>query len=203
MERFLMTHSLLSSWLYAMKDSPYSDATNEKDPMEEFLTVLRREPTETTEAMRNGNEFEQLVSDILGGTADPEHKWYFAARKAANIVRGGLAQYKAKTETDIRGMRILLYGRLDWLKAGVIYDTKFSKGYERGKYFDSTQHPMYFALIPEATEFEYVVSNGTDVWTERYRRDEAIDIRGVVADFLGWLDANGFMDLYKEKWVAA
>jgi len=52
MERFLVTHSLLSSWLYAISDDPYSDATNEKDPLADFLTVLRREPTETTEAIR-------------------------------------------------------------------------------------------------------------------------------------------------------
>lgn len=30
-ERYLMTHSLLSSWLYAMKSSPYEDATSERD----------------------------------------------------------------------------------------------------------------------------------------------------------------------------
>lgn len=32
MARFLMTHSLLSAWLYAMKGNPYEDATTERDP---------------------------------------------------------------------------------------------------------------------------------------------------------------------------
>ena len=199
--RYMVTHSLLSSWLYAMKDNPYEDMTTERDYLQEFLTVLKREPTETTEAMRNGIEFEDLVSDILAGDADKDHIWYAAARKVAGMV-GGLAQYRAKAETEIEGIRVLMYGRLDWLQAGVIYDTKFSKGYDRGKYFDSTQHPMYFALVPEATEFVYIVSNGTDVWTEKYRRDEAADIRVIISMFFAWLKDNGLFELYKEKWVA-
>ena len=60
--RYMVTHSLLSSWLYAMKDNPYEDMTTERDYFQEFLTVLKREPTETTEAMRNGIEFEDLVT---------------------------------------------------------------------------------------------------------------------------------------------
>lgn len=202
MERYLVTHSLLSSWLYALKENPYEDMTTEKDYLQEFLTVLRREPTEVTDAMRNGNEFEDLVTNILSGEADESHPWYAAARKAAGMV-GGLAQYKAKAETTIDGIRVLMYGRLDWLRAGVIYDTKFSKSYDRGKYLTSTQHPMYFALIPEATEFVYVVCNGTDVWTETYRRDEAADIREIISCFFTWLKDNDLFELYKEKWVAA
>lgn len=201
--RYMVTHSLLSSWLYAMKDNPYEDMTTERDYFQEFLTVLKREPTETTEAMRNGIEFENLVTDILNGDADKDHSWYDAARKVAAKVAGGLAQFRAKAETEIDGIRVLLYGRLDWLRAGVIYDTKFSKSYDRGKYFDSTQHPMYFALIPEATEFSYIVSNGTDVWTETYRRDEAADIREIISCFFAWLKDNGLFEIYKEKWVAA
>ena len=50
MGRYLMTHSLLSSWLYTMKGNPYEDMTTERDPMAEFMLTLRREPTPTTEA---------------------------------------------------------------------------------------------------------------------------------------------------------
>ena len=35
MARYLMTHSLLSSWLYAMKENPYEDASTERDPYRE------------------------------------------------------------------------------------------------------------------------------------------------------------------------
>lgn len=203
MAAYLMTHSLLYSWLYAIKENPYEDATTERDPMAEFMQVLRREPTETTEAMQNGIDFEDLVTDIVNGRGDAENKWFDAAQKAAAIVRGGQLQYKARKTITVSGIDFVLYGRLDCLKAGTVYDLKFSKSYDRGKYIDSTQHPTYMEIIPEATQFTYIVSNGTDVWTETYRRDEVSDIKPVIADFVSWLEAVGLMPLYKEKWLAA
>ena len=79
---------------------------------------------------------------------------------------------------------------------------EFSKGYERGKFYSSTQHPTYMLLIPEAQTFSYLVSNGMDVWTECYRRDETPDICPIIADFFDWLDAFGLMDVFKEHWKA-
>lgn len=203
MAQYLMTHSLLSSWLYAMKSSPYEDATSERDVFAEFLQVLRREPTETTEAMRNGIEFEDLVTQIASGEdVDADHKWYQAASKAAGIVRGGVYQYKAKREIVVSGICVLLYGRIDFLKAGKVIDTKFSKSYERGKYFDSTQHPTYLRLLPDADEFIYLISNGTEVWTEVYRRDETADIEPIIADFFAFLNDSNLMEVYKRHWLA-
>lgn len=199
---YLLTHSLLSSWLYAMKDSPYEDATTERDSYQEFLQALRREPGEQTEAMRNGIEFEDLVTDIVNGDADTEHKWYEAAAKVAHTVKGGWLQYKAKKEITVSGVKILLYGRLDVLKAGEVMDIKFSKGYERGKYIDSTQHPTYLELIPEADKFTYLVSNGGEVWTETYRRDETPSIIPTIEAFLAYLKENDLWGLYVSHWAA-
>lgn len=61
MGRYLMTHSLLASWLYTMKENPYEDMTTERDPMSEFMQTLRRDPTPTTEAMQNGIKFEDML----------------------------------------------------------------------------------------------------------------------------------------------
>ena len=152
--------------------------------------------------MRNGIEFEDLVTDIVNGDADTEHKWYEAAAKVARIVNGGQLQYKAKKEITVSGIKILLYGRLDVLKAGEVIDIKFSKDYERGKYISSTQHPTYLELIPEAGKFTYLVSNGTEVWTETYRRDETPDITITIASFLAYLKDNGLWDLYVKHWAA-
>lgn len=202
MPRYMITHSLLSSWLYAMKENPYEDATTERDPYADFLRTLNREPTETTEAMQNGIDFENLVTAILSGTANPAEKWYAAAENVAKRIKGGILQYKASKEIEVSGITILLYGRLDALLAGVIYDIKFSKSYDVGKYIDSTQHPTYFELIPEAQQFTYLVSNGTNVWPETYRREESQDIKIIISDFLSWLAAQDLMEIYKEKWVA-
>lgn len=203
MERFLVTHSLLSSWLYAISDDPYSDATNEKDPLADFLTVLRREPTETTEAMQNGIDFENLVTAIAENAPhDRNHQWYDGAKQIADIVQNGVFQYVAKRDAVIGGRNVLLYGRLDALKAGHIYDIKFSRRYEVGKFYDSTQHPMYLNLVPEALDFTYLVFNGSSVWQERYSRKDTMPIEPVVEHFFEWLRGQGLDDLYRENWGA-
>lgn len=206
MARYLMTHSLLNSWLYAMRDNPYEDATTEKDSFAEFMATLRREPTPTTEAMQNGIDFEDLVTAIVNNDFDAmqryDDKWLDAANVVADVVGGGVLQYRAKKEIAASGITFLLYGRLDCLKAGAVYDIKFSKNYEKGKYVNSPQHPTYLELIPAAYQFTYLVSNGSTVWQETYRRDETPAIEPIIADFVSWLEANELLDLYKEKWVA-
>ena len=199
-----MTHSLLSSWLYTMKENPYEDLTTEKDPMEEFMQTLRREPTPTTDAMQKGIDFEDMVTGFITGDKplNFNENWQDAALRVADIIRGGLLQYKAKRTVTVNGMDFLLYGRLDALKAGVIYDIKFSSGYERGKFVAGTQHPTYLEIVPEATCFKYLISNGSEVWTETYTREETPSIFPVISDFVDWLRATGLLDLYKEKWSA-
>lgn len=205
MARYLMTHSLLSSWLYAMKDSPFEDATSERDAFGEFLQVLRREPTPTTEAMQKGIDFEDLVTAIVRNDAEGMRRnpdWCDAANQIAQIVGGGSLQHRARKVMEISGMMFVIYGRLDALKAGTIYDIKFSGSYDRGKYFDSTQHPMYFELVPEANDFVYLISNGKEVYREHYRRDETADITVIIGSFVSWLTANGLLETYKQHWQA-
>ena len=202
MPQYLITHSLLSSWLYMLKGNPFEDATTERDPMAEFLQVLRREPTETTEAMQNGIDFENLVTDILAGHGDRSSRWWDAAAKIADELCGARLQYKCSTKLQIGDRAVVLYGRLDALKAGTIYDIKFSKSYERGKYFGSTQHPTYLRIIPEATEFVYLVSNGVDVWHEEYRRGEVFPIEPTIQNFFYWLEDAGLAGVYEQFWQA-
>lgn len=192
--RYLLTHSLLSSWLYAMKDM------GDRDTYQEFLQVLRREPTPRTEAMQKGVDFEDLVTAITLGKGDEASPWYPAARKVAGIVQGGILQCKASRPIEVDGVPLLLYGRLDCLKAGVIDDIKYSTSYDRGKYLGSTQHPTYFELVPEAETFRYLISNGTEVWTETYRRDETPSIYPTISQFLTFLNDMGLMDIYRKGW---
>lgn len=202
MDRYLLTHSLMYSWLYAIKENPYEDMTTERDPMKEFVSTLNRVETPPTEAMRKGIGFENLVTDIILGKGDPRNRWFDAASKVARIVGGGLLQYKASRTIHIGGMTFLLYGRLDALHSGEIFDIKYSGSYDRGKYLGSTQHPTYLELVPEANGFTYVVSNGTDVWTERYRRDETPSILPTIANFVDWLQTMDLLEVYKSHWLA-
>jgi hypothetical protein len=198
----MVTHSLLNSWNYAIKENPFDDATSERDPMADFLATLRREPIPVNEAMQNGIDFEDLVTAIVKGNADPNHRWYDAANEVAGIVRGGQLQHRASRTVRIGDRDVFLYGRLDVLKAGVIYDIKYTSKYDVGKYFDNTQHPMYLALIPEAYRFTYLISNGSNVWPEHYRRDETPDILQTIQQFYDWLDGQGLTQVYLDNWEA-
>ena len=193
----LITHSLLNSWQYAL--SPMMDSD---DPWQDFLTVLCREHTQPSEAMQKGIDFENLVMDIVNGQALEPDSWYGAASKIAQEIKGGVYQYKAMRTEQIGGTDFLLYGRLDVLKAGEIMDIKYSGSYERGKFYGFTQHPFYFELIPEAQTFSYLVSNGIEVWTETYRRDETRDIKPLISDFAEWLRNVGLWDEYEKHWRA-
>lgn len=194
-QTYLMTHSLLSSWLYAMKDNPYSDA---EDPWEDFLRTLRREPGKQSDAMTKGLDFELDVMRCV----NCEEPKYPGAAVIADIVRDGVFQLSQNVKVQIGSKQIILHGRLDCLKAGVIYDIKYSGNYERGKFFNSTQHPMYFELIPEAHEFSYLVSDFNNVWTETYRRDETPSIIPTICDFFTWLETVGLDGEYRQHWVA-
>ena len=65
MARYLMTHSLMSSWLYAMKENPFEDMTSERDPLAEFMLTLKRKQVEPNAAIINGITFEDLVTAIV------------------------------------------------------------------------------------------------------------------------------------------
>ena len=221
--RYLMTQSLLSSWLYTFN----CPDDYEEEAFNDFLSTLRREPHETTEAMQNGIDFENLVTAILNGAPTAiqrdkvwgrdefkvrtvpvqEHKWYTGASKVAKILKGARLQVKAMHYTAVSGTPLLLYGILDGLKAGIIYDIKFlNKGMGSaelaGKYLESPQHPMYFEIVPAAYEFRYLVSDGTDLYIETYSRRETPPIDEEIDNFLNWLHVTGFEPIYKEKWLA-
>lgn len=193
-----ITHSLLSAWLYAMKPNPYEDATCERDSMEEFMHSLRREKTEPNEAMLKGLRFEDEVQAICENRC--ENPEFSSSTRMAEMLKGGTFQITATKAVAIACETFFLKGRLDVLRGGTCYDIKCVGKYERGKYFDSTQHPMYFALCPEVNDFVYTISDGTSIWTEAYRRDETRPIEPIIADFYKWLEANNLVELYKEKW---
>lgn len=197
MSRFLITQSLLSSWQYQY------GAYDPEAARDDFIRVLSREPTEQSEAMCNGLAFEQYVMDYCAGKpVDDKNKWKRGIERVGELVHGSVFQLAASREITVEGLELLLYGRLDALKAGIIRDIKFSKTYEAGKYYNSPQHPMYLACVPEAKAFEYVISNGADVYVERYTRVDITPIEDMIRAFLHDMRFEGLLDLYRRKWEA-
>lgn len=197
LSKYLLTQSLLSSWLYALDtsfDSP--------DKYTEFLATLRKEETPRSEAMQDGLDFEALVTRIIGGDMSTGHKWQQGAEAVAKELWGAVLQVRLSREITVDGMDFLLYGVLDALEAGEITDTKFSKRYEVGKYLDSVQHPTYFYICPNARRFTYTISNGEYVWHERYYREDTRPIESIIREFIGYLRTAGLMDTYTQHWRA-
>ena len=196
--RFLLTQSLLAAWEWQYK------AEDAEAAHKAFLRVLRRKHTPESTAIRNGIQFENMVSAYCDGIPPPAgHKWEKGIREIGEQVKGGVLQAALYKDVCIDGLRLLLYGRLDVLKAGTIYDIKCSRTYEPGKYLDSPQHPMYLELCPEADRFTYLVwTKNKDVCRETYTRRETPPIESVIRPFISYLENTGLDQIYTEKWKA-
>lgn len=193
--KLLITQSLLGAWLYQYQ------AFDQESAHKDFLRVLRREKSKPTQAILDGIQFENMVTACCEGSPPPEgHKWGEAVRAIADRLQGSQFQVVAQRSAMVAGVPFLLYGRLDALKAGVIYDIKFSRSYQVGKYLDSPQHPMYFTLVPEAYRFEYVVFTGSDVCVESYDREDVPEIFPTIRNFINYLELSKLDKIYCQKW---
>lgn len=189
-----MTQSLLSSyeWVFR-KDDGYQD----------FLKTLNREKTPPTEAMLDGIRFENCLNSVLLGEHLPQdHEWLFPITEMAKELDGARQQVTLFRDVEVDGQPILLHGVLDYLREGHIWDCKFSKRYELNKYHwtHTPQTAMYFALVPEAFDFTYIISDGKFVYRERYPRDIVPPIEPRIRQFLSYLKLHGLFETYQEKW---
>lgn len=222
-ERYLVTQSLVSSWAYTFDCFD----GKEEEALQEFLHVLHREKREPSDAMRKGIEFERLCYSIADGTFWPKWvdegevvrstgevkghyeypRYYTGAKKIAEIIEAAPVQVKASREIVVDGRTFLVYGILDALKAGTIYDVKFmdrsmGKVDVYGKYLDSPQHPFYFYLIPEAREFIYLLSDGQDLYQETYCREDCRSAEEIISEFIRSLESAGLLEAYLQNWKA-
>lgn len=198
---FRITHSLLSAWDYATGDRAGDDS------LAEFVKTLKREPKERTKAMQDGIDFEDAVTfysahgclrqEDMNTCSNAEIK---AIVRFGNKVRMAAPQVRAESRMTINGIDFLLVGVADYLKAGIIYDTKRIGMYEYGRYVGNTQHPMYFELFPEAVRFDYLIFDGYQTHTETYRRADCEPIQNHISRFVRDLRDVGLIETYKEYW---
>ena len=201
MSRYLITPSLLNAWAWiwncedSVRESEKDNISLEDKcynarvkAMEDFIHNLKRLPTEPNEYMKAGIEFEEEC--YKGNTC------------VSPIIEGGAYQIVGKKEARVNDMDFLMYGRLDVLKAGIIYDIKRIWKYSLPKYAKSYQHQFYFELFPNAYKFEYLAFDGTKLHREvYYPSDDPEEIEHVIGCFISWLKENNLLELYKEKWV--
>lgn len=189
--KFLLTQSLLSSWQWLLINGK----------MDDFIKTLNREGIQKNKAMLDGIKFEGMIQACCEGNyPESNHEWYKPVTEIADIVRGGAYQVKLSKDIEVNGVSFVLYGIFDFLKEGVIYDTKFSKTYSVGKYLTSPQHPMYFELCPEAYAFEYLISDGKWVYKEKYVPEQCEPIDRIITPFMDFLDKFNLVEIYCDKW---
>lgn len=209
MRPLLVTASLLSSWLWYLQD----ESDNAK---ESFLTVLRREQTPDNPAMKSGRAFETRVrfltesnyqfterdvADVAETADDVDDDYNECVKEVADIVSGGAWQASSSIIVNIGGVEFCLYGRRDVLKGAWVYDLKFTKTFEIGKYLDSPQTEMYIRLTPEVLGMKYLACDGKTVYEDSYLREDVGLIDTTVQNFWNWLGQNPEMkEIYCEKW---
>lgn len=152
--------------------------------IEDFIKTLKKEEFEKTEAIQTGFEFEKYMQENYEET------------------KGGAYQVRVSKEYG----KYLLYGIIDCLKNGIIYDYKYSQRYEVGKYYSNNQTLMYLEMVPEATKIVYLITNKFDevpgeIFREEYRKDEFPEnIETIINKFENWLKEYDLLEIYQENW---
>lgn len=108
--------------------------------LEDFIKTLNKEKFEPSESIIKGYEFEAYMQENYEETKD-----------------GAYQVVVSKEHGDY-----LLYGKVDCLKGGIIYDYKYTKNYDVGKFFNNHQTLMYLEMVPEANKMVYLITNKFD-----------------------------------------
>ena len=197
----LVTPSLLNSWLYIwlsrdiVKESA-NDAICLEDKQDlamqkaydEFLGTLQREQTPPNENMLRGIQYED---DCYKGLTD-----------ASPIIKGGAFQIVGKKNVIVDNVPFLMYGRLDVLKNGIIYDIQRVTRYTTQKYLHSAQHGFYLDLFQDASQFTYLAFDGNKLHQETYYRGQYKPTEAILSDFIQWLRENNLWDVYASLWAS-
>lgn len=183
-KKYLITASLLDAWKYLLN--------NEQSDFDAFLRVLRREPSETNIYQEQGFKFEKWAEENYPETQHGE--------------------YQVKLYKDIRvnNTNYLLYGIVDCIKGGIVYDYKHTNKYDVGKFYDKAQTSMYLELVPQAAAFKYIIAIDTPnyidssepyiIYTESYTRNEIPKIQNIIRNFESWLIQTNLINEYKKYW---
>lgn len=181
----LLTQTLINSWLYLYQvDGEYYDKA-----YQDFLKTLKRIPLEDNEIFARGREFEKQV---ING----EYKEIY------DIIKGGSYQVSKSKSLVVDNINFTIYGIADFIKNGVIYDTKRVNQYELQKYQYSSQHLIYLYLFDDCYEFTYlIVDNSDTTYEETYKRNDlTLTIENLIHNFISFLKENNLFNIYLEKW---
>lgn len=194
--KYRITQTLVSAFEWAFK---------KENGYEEFLRTLNREKTPITREMLLGTQYENILNNVLNGEfIPPDHEWYKPVLEMASELDGAQQQVSIFREICVENTTFLVHGVLDYLKAGHIYDCKFSQRYSGRnnitKYMRSPQTSFYAYLVPEAKDMIYIISDGHFVYRETYARDIIEPAETAIKNFKHFLENQNLVKIYQEKW---
>jgi len=200
--KYLITATLLNSfyWFYE-----FSDIAGRK---EEFQNFLNKKPFERNAAMQAGIDFENDVrgyteTGIIDYACKKSDLYNCCVVEVGDIVKPCTWQVSGSKNIHISDKEICLYGITDAIDGPIIYDIKYVKTFDYGKYQKSIQHSIYMHIFDQSTEFVYLVSDGKSVYTESYRKDQVKNVVPTILDFFSWLSVNPeYEDFYFKNWEA-
>ncbi len=177
----LITQSLISSFYYYLIN----------DDRQDFIDTLKRIQKPQTERMLAGIEFEKKCCKGKDEVISP-------------IIENGQFQVKLGKHLNIDNEDYYVYGVLDVLKAGVIYDIKSTVRYENGKFYKSPQHDIYMWLVDEAIKFTYLIECNGDYYSETYETpvsEREIIVKRIISEFIEFIKKDEELyNLYLENW---
>ena len=150
----------------------------------DIVETIKREPKEETDLMRDGIEFERQA--IEG-----------EIKELKPIVEDCLYQQFLCKECE----GYMLLGFADCIKKDTIYDFKFVKSYDLGKYNDSVQHLIYL-YCADMDKFEYVIGCGKrdrEIFFEKQPRNDEL-LRTKIRQFSNWLNVVGLREEYEKNY---
>lgn len=170
---------------------------------QELMETLAKVPTPPNEAMQAGIKFEDDVFAYCeGGDLIEDDSYSSCVKEVGDIVRGGIWQESLFAPVSIGLDDYMLFGKSDVIKENWIYDIKFSKSYDVGKYNDSIQHLVYM-YASGIENFAYLVSNGRDVWREDYHWNNQSEqtLKVQIANLVEFLKSEpDFWNLFVNHW---
>jgi hypothetical protein len=200
MMTYSITPSLLGSWEWYLN----ADGDWEESAEDDFLASLRREKSPPNKAMQDGIDFENRVEAVCKGVPVSfleGEDYERCVREVASMVAGGTWQVSTAKTITVNGVTFWLHGRMDVLRGPWIYDLKFSKSFDMGKYREAPQTLSYLACEPGPVGIRYIVCDGLRVYVDEFRRDAVKPIEGLLIDFWTWMQNHKtFFEAYCENW---
>ena len=197
---YSITPTLLGSWEWYLS----AEGDSEDSAEAEFIASLRREKSPPNEAMQKGIDFENRVEAVCIGKSVSfleGEDYERCVKEVASMVAGGTWQVNTAKTITVNSVTFWLHGRMDVLRGPWIYDLKFSKSFDMGKYRDAPQTLAYLACEPGPLGIKYIVSDGLRVYCDEYRREVVGPVETLLSDFWAWMQAHPkFMEPFEANW---